>query len=67
MLYFLHVLAATECFPFYTTGDMVLYEILKGYTLTDEQMIENNYPLQHPEKPGTAILFSDKKVSTDRK
>ncbi|XP_014850752.1 PREDICTED: RNA exonuclease 1 homolog isoform X2 [Poecilia mexicana] len=46
-------------------GDLVLYEILKGYTLTDEQMIENNYPVQHPEKPGSAVLFSDKKVSTD--
>ncbi|XP_043968414.1 RNA exonuclease 1 homolog isoform X3 [Gambusia affinis] len=46
-------------------GDFVLYEILKGYTLTDEQMIENNYPVQHPEKPGSAVLFTDKKVSTD--
>uniref|UniRef100_A0A3Q2FXR5 Zgc:152968 n=1 Tax=Cyprinodon variegatus TaxID=28743 RepID=A0A3Q2FXR5_CYPVA len=47
------------------TGDMVLYEIFKGYTLTDEQMIENNYPIQHPEKASSAVLFSEKKVSTD--
>ncbi|KAK5611110.1 hypothetical protein CRENBAI_022021 [Crenichthys baileyi] len=46
-------------------GDMVLYEILKGYTLTNEQMIENNYPVQHPENSGSVVLFSDKKVSTD--
>ncbi|KAM4745900.1 uncharacterized protein FYW61_016191 [Anableps anableps] len=46
-------------------SDKVLYEILKGYTLTEEQMIENNYPVQHPEKPGSAVLFSDKKVSAD--
>ncbi|XP_014324986.1 RNA exonuclease 1 homolog isoform X3 [Xiphophorus maculatus] len=45
-------------------GDFVLYEILKGYTLTDEQMLENNYPVQHPEKPGSAVLFTDKKVNT---
>ncbi|XP_038156441.1 RNA exonuclease 1 homolog [Cyprinodon tularosa] len=46
-------------------GDMALYEIFKGYTLTDEQMIENNYPIQHPEKASSAVLFSEKKVSTD--
>ncbi|KAM4578001.1 uncharacterized protein V3H82_007507 [Fundulus diaphanus] len=46
-------------------GDTVLYEIFKGYTLSDEQMIENNYPVQHPEKPGSAVLFSEKKASTD--
>uniref|UniRef100_A0A3B3V8Q7 RNA exonuclease 1 homolog n=1 Tax=Poecilia latipinna TaxID=48699 RepID=A0A3B3V8Q7_9TELE len=56
--------ASSECFLL-SAGDLVLYEILKGYTLTDEQMIENNYPVQHPEKPGSAVLFSDKKVSTD--
>ncbi|XP_047237514.1 RNA exonuclease 1 homolog isoform X2 [Girardinichthys multiradiatus] len=46
-------------------GDTVLYEILKGYALTNEQMIENNYPVQHPENSGSVVLFSDKKVSTD--
>uniref|UniRef100_A0A3Q2SSY6 RNA exonuclease 1 homolog n=1 Tax=Fundulus heteroclitus TaxID=8078 RepID=A0A3Q2SSY6_FUNHE len=49
----------------FSAADMVLYEIFKGYTLTDEQMIENNYPVQHPEKPGSAVLFSEKKASTD--
>uniref|UniRef100_A0A3Q3A384 Zgc:152968 n=1 Tax=Kryptolebias marmoratus TaxID=37003 RepID=A0A3Q3A384_KRYMA len=38
---------------------------LKDYVLTEEKMIENNYPVQHPEKPGSAVLFADKKVSTD--
>uniref|UniRef100_A0A3Q3A3A3 Zgc:152968 n=1 Tax=Kryptolebias marmoratus TaxID=37003 RepID=A0A3Q3A3A3_KRYMA len=45
--------------------DLALYESLKDYVLTEEKMIENNYPVQHPEKPGSAVLFADKKVSTD--
>ncbi|XP_069562676.1 RNA exonuclease 1 homolog [Brachyistius frenatus] len=46
--------------------DMVLYESLKDYILTDERLIESNYPLQHPEKRSCAALFADnKKVNTD--
>lgn len=47
---------------------MVFYECLKGYVLTEEKLIENNFPLQHPEKLGSAVLSADDKKSTsDRK
>ncbi|XP_046871657.1 RNA exonuclease 1 homolog [Hypomesus transpacificus] len=47
-------------------ADSQLYESLKEHLLSDESLTENNYPLQHPEQPGTAILFSDsKKGPTD--
>lgn len=47
---------------------MALYDSLKDYILTEERLIESNYPVQHPEKPGSAILFEDnKKSNTDRK
>lgn len=47
---------------------MALYESLKDYVLTEEKLIESNYPVQHPEKPGCAALFADhKKGNTDRK
>lgn len=55
------------CFFPFSTDDLALYESLKDYILTDEKMIENNYPVQHPEKPGSAVSFTDKKVNTDRK
>ncbi|XP_040010717.1 RNA exonuclease 1 homolog isoform X2 [Xiphias gladius] len=46
--------------------DMALYESLKDYLLTEERLIESNYPVQHPEKPGSAALFADnKKGNTD--
>uniref|UniRef100_A0A8C4GEL1 Exonuclease domain-containing protein n=1 Tax=Dicentrarchus labrax TaxID=13489 RepID=A0A8C4GEL1_DICLA len=46
--------------------DMALYDSLKDYILTEERLIESNYPVQHPEKPGCAILFADnKKGNTD--
>ncbi|XP_041642485.1 RNA exonuclease 1 homolog isoform X2 [Cheilinus undulatus] len=46
--------------------DMPFYESLKDYILTEERLIENNYPVKHPEKPGYAVLFADsKKVNTD--
>ncbi|XP_037536164.1 RNA exonuclease 1 homolog [Nematolebias whitei] len=45
--------------------DLALYESLKDYILTDEKIIENNYPVQHPEKTGSAVYFADKKVNTD--
>ncbi|XP_056134741.1 RNA exonuclease 1 homolog [Lampris incognitus] len=47
-------------------GDAALYESLKQYILTEEKLIENNYPLQHPEKLGSAVRFlHDKKSTTD--
>lgn len=55
--------------PFFSPADDVaLYESLKGYILSEEMLIESNYPVQHPEKCGCAFLFADsKKVNTDRK
>lgn len=45
---------------------MALYESLKDYILTEDRLIESNYPVQHPEKPGSAVLFADnKKGSAD--
>ncbi|XP_034630546.1 RNA exonuclease 1 homolog isoform X2 [Trachemys scripta elegans] len=35
---------------------IVLYRILKGYVLTEEQLHESGYPQPNPEKPGSAIL-----------
>lgn len=49
-------------------ADMAFYESLKDYILTEERLVESNYPVQHPEKPGWAVLFADnKKGSADRK
>ncbi|XP_055017516.1 RNA exonuclease 1 homolog isoform X2 [Boleophthalmus pectinirostris] len=45
-------------------GVVMLYECLKDYVLTEEMLIERNFPLQNPEKPGSAILFADNKKST---
>ncbi|XP_044051335.1 RNA exonuclease 1 homolog isoform X3 [Siniperca chuatsi] len=46
--------------------DMALYESLNDYILTEGRLIESNYPVQHPEKPGCAVLFADnKKCNTD--
>ncbi|XP_041854385.1 RNA exonuclease 1 homolog isoform X2 [Melanotaenia boesemani] len=45
--------------------EMTLYEILQDYVLSDEKMIENNFPVPHPEKRGSAVLFNDKKVNTE--
>ncbi|KAM9858576.1 RNA exonuclease 1 homolog [Aulostomus maculatus] len=41
--------------------DMALYKSFKDYILTEEKLIENNYPVQHPEKPSHAVLFADNK------
>uniref|UniRef100_A0A3Q4I8K0 RNA exonuclease 1 homolog-like domain-containing protein n=1 Tax=Neolamprologus brichardi TaxID=32507 RepID=A0A3Q4I8K0_NEOBR len=49
------------------SDDMALYESLKDYILTDEKLIERNYPVQHPEKCGSAVLFAEKKVNADGK
>lgn len=47
--------------------DVALYEILRDYVLTEEKLVESNYPVQHPEKPGSCVLFIDiKKGSADR-
>lgn len=47
---------------------MALYESLRDYILTEGELIESNYPMQHPEKPGSAALFTDnKKGNTDCK
>ncbi|XP_061586255.1 RNA exonuclease 1 homolog [Cololabis saira] len=45
--------------------DAAFYESLKDHLLSDDRMIESNYPVQHPEKRGCAVLFADKKVNTD--
>lgn len=45
-------------------ADAALYESLKEHILSDESLTENNYPLQHPELPGTAILYADTKKGT---
>ncbi|CAL8344559.1 unnamed protein product [Lota lota] len=44
-----------------TKGDAALYESLKEYIMNEEKLIEHNYPLQNPERPGSAILFIDSK------
>uniref|UniRef100_A0A672HB76 RNA exonuclease 1 homolog-like domain-containing protein n=1 Tax=Salarias fasciatus TaxID=181472 RepID=A0A672HB76_SALFA len=51
-----------------TADDVDLYKALKDYILTDERLIENNYPILNPERRGCAVLFSgSKRASTDRK
>ncbi|XP_035864920.1 RNA exonuclease 1 homolog isoform X3 [Sander lucioperca] len=51
---------------FRENADMAFYESLKDYILTEERLVESNYPVQHPEKPGWAVLFADnKKGSAD--
>ncbi|XP_061673940.1 RNA exonuclease 1 homolog isoform X2 [Syngnathoides biaculeatus] len=45
--------------------DCSLYEILRDYILTEEQLIMNNYPIQHPEKPGFAVILENKKGTND--
>ncbi|XP_028433492.1 RNA exonuclease 1 homolog isoform X4 [Perca flavescens] len=51
---------------FRENADMPFYESLKDYILTEERLVESNYPVQHPEKPGWAVLFADnKKGSAD--
>ncbi|XP_053277616.1 uncharacterized protein zgc:152968 isoform X3 [Pleuronectes platessa] len=51
---------------FQANDDVALYESLKDYILTERRLIGCNYPVQHPEKAGSAALFTDnKKGSTD--
>ncbi|XP_077105387.1 RNA exonuclease 1 homolog isoform X1 [Ranitomeya variabilis] len=33
-----------------------LYNILKDYLLSEDQLMENGYPRPHPDKPGSAII-----------
>ncbi|XP_055367774.1 RNA exonuclease 1 homolog isoform X2 [Betta splendens] len=44
--------------------DAAFYESLTDYILTEEKLIEGNYPVQHPEKPGCATLFAETKKGT---
>ncbi|XP_008334149.1 RNA exonuclease 1 homolog isoform X2 [Cynoglossus semilaevis] len=39
--------------------DAALFQGLNNYVLLEEVLIENNYPIQNPEKPGSAVLFED--------
>ncbi|KAM9821978.1 RNA exonuclease 1 homolog isoform 2-T2 [Syngnathus typhle] len=41
--------------------DDALHEILRDYILSEEQLIESNYPIPHPEKPGYAILLANQR------
>ncbi|XP_049907406.1 RNA exonuclease 1 homolog isoform X3 [Epinephelus moara] len=41
--------------------DMTLYESLKDYILTEEKLVESNFPVKHPERPGCVVLFADNK------
>lgn len=45
-------------------ADTALYESLKDYVLTEDRLIESNYPVQHPEKLDGAVLFVDNKKSS---
>lgn len=44
--------------------DLILCDSLKEYVLSEEKLIENNYPVRHPEKPGCAVRFVDSKNGT---
>nr|XP_033810954.1 RNA exonuclease 1 homolog isoform X2 [Geotrypetes seraphini] len=41
-----------------------LYQKLKEYLLTEEQLKENGYPMPYPEKPGRAMLFTSEEKKT---
>ncbi|KAJ3604329.1 hypothetical protein NHX12_029070 [Muraenolepis orangiensis] len=42
-------------------GDAALYDSLKAYIINEEKLVENNFPLLNPERPGNAIRFGDNK------
>ncbi|XP_077456107.1 uncharacterized protein LOC144073971 [Stigmatopora argus] len=46
-------------------GDSSLYDFLRDYILSEEELVERNFPLQHPEKASSAVLFANKKASND--
>lgn len=35
-----------------------LYDRLKEYLLTEDQLKENGYPFPHPQRPGGAVIFT---------
>ncbi|XP_077416328.1 uncharacterized protein LOC144048344 isoform X3 [Vanacampus margaritifer] len=45
--------------------DASLYEILCDYVLSEEQLIESNYPVQDPAKSSSAVVFANKKSNND--
>ncbi|XP_057687868.1 RNA exonuclease 1 homolog isoform X2 [Corythoichthys intestinalis] len=45
--------------------DSSLYDFLRDYILSEEELIERNFPIQHPEKAGCAVLFANKKANND--
>lgn len=53
---------------FFLPDDAAFYESLTDHILSEEMLVESNYPVPHPEKPGSAALFADsKKSNTDCK
>lgn len=45
-----------------------MYRRLKDYTMTEEELKENGYPLPCPEKAGRAVVFTaEEKKTTDGK
>ncbi|XP_077571027.1 uncharacterized protein LOC144195336 isoform X2 [Stigmatopora nigra] len=46
-------------------GDSSLYDFLRDYILSEEELVERNFPIQHPEKASSAVLFANKKASND--
>lgn len=63
-----HLFQILLIYCFFLADDIALYESLKDYILTEDKLIESNYPVQHPEKPSCAVLFVDnKKGITDGK
>lgn len=62
--------------PFYSyhsvsgslSSGAALYRRLKEYTMTEEELKENGYPLPCPEKAGRAVVFTvEEKKTTDGK
>ncbi|KAL2077612.1 hypothetical protein ACEWY4_027116 [Coilia grayii] len=41
------------------SGDSALYESLKGHILSDDLLMKNNYPLQHPDQAGCAVQYGE--------
>uniref|UniRef100_A0A673XJD7 Zgc:152968 n=1 Tax=Salmo trutta TaxID=8032 RepID=A0A673XJD7_SALTR len=53
-------------YSFSAEGDVALYDSLKEHILSEEILTENNYPLQHPEKSGSAVLGTMKESTLKR-
>lgn len=41
-----------------SSAGAALYDRLKGYLLTEDQLKENGYPFPHPKRPGGAVIFT---------